>query len=131
MGRRHGSRLLWTTALGVVLALAVSSCSSTPEGPLPEAPTPITLDELTDLTHAGSATVVNVWASWCLPCRSEAPLLAKGSNVYPDVAFIGLKGKDTPEGAQSFMAEYLADGDMDHYASISKKIVEEEKVYIE
>lgn len=38
------------------------------------------------------------------------------------MTFIGLNVKDTPEGAQSFMAEYLADGDMDHYADDSGRI---------
>ena len=68
------------------------------------------------LTTSGAPSVVNVWASWCLPCRSEAPLIAEGSHVHPDVEFIGLNVKDAPLRARQFIAEYLAEADMVHYA---------------
>jgi cytochrome c biogenesis protein CcmG/thiol:disulfide interchange protein DsbE len=98
--------------------LLLSSCSPQVTGPLPDAPDPITLEALqTSLMTSGAPSVVNVWASWCLPCRSEAPLIAEGSLVHPDVDFIGLNVKDTPPRARQFMAEYLSDADMVHYAN--------------
>ena len=52
----------------------------------------------------GRVTVVNVWASWCAPCRQEAPVLARLSKTYAarGVAFIGVNIRDNPSAASSF-----------------------------
>jgi len=51
--------------------------------------------------------VVNVWASWCLPCRSEAPLLAAAHAIHGDrIEFIGVDVEDSQAGAKEFLAEF-------------------------
>lgn len=57
---------------------------------------PVRLSELT-----GTPTVINLWASWCEPCRKELPLLAKADREYGErVRFIGIDVADTaPESA--------------------------------
>ncbi|MGN8546325.1 DsbE family thiol:disulfide interchange protein [Bradyrhizobium sp. 13971] len=53
----------------------------------------------------GKVSVVNVWASWCVPCHDEAPLLTELSK---DKRFqiIGINYKDLPENARRFLGRY-------------------------
>jgi len=36
----------------------------------------------------GRPTVINLWATWCPPCRREMPALAQAQDVHPDVRFL-------------------------------------------
>ena len=51
---------------------------------------------------AGKIAVINVWASWCSPCRAEEPTLSALSNQNPDVQFIGILTRDNPVNAEAF-----------------------------
>ncbi len=50
---------------------------------------------------AGQPTVINLWASWCTPCREELPLLARADREYGDrIQVIGIDVADAaPEAA--------------------------------
>ena len=53
----------------------------------------------------GAVTVVNVWASWCVPCHDEAPLLmqlARDSRMR----LVGINYKDQPDNARRFLGRY-------------------------
>lgn len=53
---------------------------------------------------SGHVTVVNFFASWCAPCRQEAPVLMRLSKV-PGVRLYGIDYKDKPEAANAFLDE--------------------------
>ncbi len=53
----------------------------------------------------GVVTVVNVWASWCLPCHDEAPLLMQLANDRR-VRLVGINYKDDPDNARRFLGRY-------------------------
>jgi cytochrome c biogenesis protein CcmG, thiol:disulfide interchange protein DsbE len=53
----------------------------------------------------GKVSIVNVWASWCVPCHDEAPLLteiAKDTRIQ----LIGINYKDAPDNARRFLDRY-------------------------
>ena len=55
----------------------------------------------------GRPAVVNKWASWCGPCRSEFPFLQRASVTYGKrVAFLGLNAGDNRDAAKRFLARY-------------------------
>jgi cytochrome c biogenesis protein CcmG, thiol:disulfide interchange protein DsbE len=50
----------------------------------------------------GQVTIVNVWASWCAPCRIEQPVLLELSR-RTDIQLVGIDNKDDPENARRFL----------------------------
>jgi thiol-disulfide isomerase/thioredoxin len=52
--------------------------------------------------QVGKIGVVNVWASWCAPCRAEEPALSAMATQNPDIAFIGILTRDNPVNAEAF-----------------------------
>ncbi len=56
----------------------------------------------------GTPVVLNFWASWCTPCREEAPLLEQGwrDGRERGVVFVGLNMQDLTEDARAFLREF-------------------------
>ena len=125
------TRLLAAAATALVLLLAgcgssTDSASSADSGfvagdgsivVLPESqrmPAPALVGETLDggtfrlADHLGEVVVMNVWASWCAPCRAEAPGLAALSAEYADqgVQFVGLDTRDSDVSARSFVEKF-------------------------
>jgi cytochrome c biogenesis protein CcmG/thiol:disulfide interchange protein DsbE len=53
----------------------------------------------------GKVSVVNVWASWCVPCHEEAPLLTELARD-PRLQIVGINYKDAPDNARRFLGRY-------------------------
>ena len=58
----------------------------------------------------GKPVVINFWASWCVPCKDEAPMLSEGNARYGDqVTFVGIDIRDARSSALEFIERYDLD----------------------
>lgn len=93
-----------------VLALVLAACTTTPAIPgedIADLPRVTAQEFETHLSGLDRPAVVNVWASWCLPCRSEAPLLTQAEATFGDqIEFIGVDVQDSQADAKAFLAEF-------------------------
>jgi cytochrome c biogenesis protein CcmG/thiol:disulfide interchange protein DsbE len=53
----------------------------------------------------GKVSLVNVWASWCVPCHDEAPLLTELGRD-PRLQIVGINYKDSADNARRFLGRY-------------------------
>ncbi len=54
-------------------------------------------------SYAGQPVVLNLWATWCPPCRREMPALERAQNEFPNVAFVLVNQGETAAEANEFM----------------------------
>jgi cytochrome c biogenesis protein CcmG/thiol:disulfide interchange protein DsbE len=99
-----------------VAAPGVDSCAELPfresdaggENRLPEWKLPCLVSgPSVDLARLGGKPVlINLWATWCGPCREEMPILQNAHISHRDkIAFLGVDTKDNPQRAAAFLEE--------------------------
>ena len=94
---------------GVLLALALAACGSNdasdaqvlPDVELTELPS----GSIVDAGDIGGPAIVNLWATWCGPCRAEMPAFQQVSTEFDDVRFVGVNQGDAGDAALEFLDE--------------------------
>ena len=116
-------RRVWTrrsAVLGVAAIFAYGISRSSGHAPFTAFGDPLPLPPPGQLTETsaddfegilvglrGKPVIVNVWASWCPPCRTETPLLERTWEAHRDrVTIVGVASKDVAAEARRFMAEF-------------------------
>ncbi|MDX1621386.1 MAG: TlpA disulfide reductase family protein [Nitriliruptorales bacterium] len=113
-----------TAIVVAVLATLLTGCAANGTAPpvdvdaAPDAPAPSPGAELVEagwpelaaairaVNRDGKPAVVNLFASWCEPCKDEAPLLARTAEENPEIAFFGVDHRDLRERGEAFLEEY-------------------------
>lgn len=108
----------------IVLTLVAAACSagdSPDTSGIADLPVGGPEDVIAAVIADGRPAIVNIWASWCGPCRSEAPLLSQAFAEYGDeVHFIGVDVQDTQAGAKKFIAEFALP--FDHFFDQNRSV---------
>ncbi|GAB1575818.1 prolipoprotein diacylglyceryl transferase family protein [Bordetella petrii] len=110
---RAARALRWPLLAGVVAGVAAWVCAgavldlaqrSAP--PLPDLQL-ATLDQrpISLGAYAGRPVVLNLWASWCPPCRREMPAFEQAEAEFPHVAFVLVNQGESAQQARAFLAD--------------------------
>jgi len=86
-------------------ALAAVSCGAYEAATLPavELPALAAGDASLELGSLAGPAVVNLWATWCTPCRTELPEFQSASEDHDGVRFVGVDIGEDPAVAQAFL----------------------------
>lgn len=93
-----------TVSLGLLLVVALATLPTGANRPLPALPVTSLDGEAASLpSFAGKPTVINLWASWCGPCRREMPMFQQMQEQNPDMHFVFLNQGEDAVTVQHFL----------------------------
>jgi thiol-disulfide isomerase/thioredoxin len=96
---------------GLTAPVSADPSSSTTGEPTPAPALVVTLLDGTPfnlaehLSRDGRPVLLNLWASWCPPCRQEMPLFEDAARRHPEVLFLGVAVQDDAAAAAAAAAE--------------------------
>jgi len=126
------SRLIWLLIAVAVVATGVAAYSWSQRGGQDDLPQPVSIEDLSSadlsesdpapdfsvptldgsrfslsehLAESGDPVILNLWASWCAPCRAEMPALDAAAARHPGVKFVGVAVQDDLRAAEEFANE--------------------------
>ncbi len=113
-------RLLLTLIAAIAIVATACSSSSATETPGTEAnrdveiapafsvPTREGQFSLAEhIASDGRPIFLNLWASWCFPCREEMPAIDRSAKAFPGIAFIGISVRDSSRSDAEDFAEEI------------------------
>ena len=94
--------------VGLIAFEVLSSSSSNSSKPAPPLPSAVLqAPKATLASLRGKPALINFWASWCDPCRKEAPELERfDRSLHGSGQLVGVDYTDQPSGARDFIHEY-------------------------
>jgi cytochrome c biogenesis protein CcmG/thiol:disulfide interchange protein DsbE len=103
---RHPLRLTLALALAVTLFVA-GGCGDDAGDALPDVDVePLAGGETVSLSELEGPAVINLWATWCVPCRTEIPAIeAVHQRRSDEIGFVGINVGETGPDAAEFIAE--------------------------
>ncbi|MEE8406647.1 MAG: TlpA disulfide reductase family protein [Acidimicrobiia bacterium] len=119
--------------IGLLVAWVLPSDDVAEVGhPAPDFTVPLIKGETFTLSEQLKAdnrpVVLNLWASWCIPCRTETPDISGFAEANPDVKVIGVAVEDTERASRTFAEEFdpsydLGLGDSEFEAAYPKFVL--------
>lgn len=89
---------IWLAAMGAVDSMYRYA------PPLPDSSLMTMANEPISLkAYTGRPVVLNLWASWCPPCRREMPVFEMAQKTYPDIAFVAVNQGESQQQVKAFI----------------------------
>ncbi|HHO54900.1 MAG TPA: TlpA family protein disulfide reductase [Trueperaceae bacterium] len=105
---KKGSKILWiitsVAAIAIIAVILVATKKSAPADFEHLKFETISGKELSLNDFAGEPMVVNLWATWCPPCRRELPLLSETAQEIPDINFVFADQREDISKVKSYIS---------------------------